>query len=228
MVSDPRIQGSNSAFVEMKELATQQLDERLQKQVQQVRIALKKGGVEYAIQVCAHLLKGHPSAYEIRCLLWEALRANLPKKPGRLDRIKSKSAGIQFQISTRSLLKKDPILLIKRCDESLLKGQVFSEVFTALSQASEVLGWIETRVMACRAAVDLAPEKCSQRLDLARVLIEVKRPQEAIEQLETALALESANGEAQTLLKNASVAETLQRGKWEDTDSNFHSKKKNT
>lgn len=212
----------------MKELAIHDLDERLQKQVQQVRDALKKGGGDYAIQICAHLLKSYPSAFEVRSLLWEALHPSVPKHPGKLDRLRSKSAGLQFQISNRSLNKGDPILLVRRCDEWLLKKQVFPEVFVALNQACGRLGWIESQVMACRAAVDLEPEKGARRIALAEVLIEIKRPQEAIEHLERALALEPANGEAQTLLKNASVAETLQRGNWEDTTTRFQSKTRDT
>lgn len=212
----------------MKELAIHELDERLQKQVQQVRDALKKGGGDYAIQICSHLLKSYPSAFEVRSLLWEALRSSLPKNPGRLDRLRNKSAGLQFQVSNRSLSKGDPMLLVRRCDELLLKKQIFPEVFLALNQACGRLDWIESQVMACRAVVDLEPEKCARRIALADVLIEIKRPQEAIEQLERALALEPANGEAQTLLKNASVAETLQRGNWEDTTTSFQSKTRDT
>ena len=69
----------------MKELANHELDERLQKRILQAREALKKGGVDYVVQVCGELLINHPSAYEVRALLCESLSA--------LGRSNSSSAG---------------------------------------------------------------------------------------------------------------------------------------
>ena len=210
----------------MKELAIHELDERLQKQVQQARNALTKGGLEFVLQVCVEILKKHPSAYEVRGMLWEALRSTLPENPSLAERLRNKSGGLQFKFSTRSLLKKDPLELIQRCDELLLKKQLYPELFLAIEKAGGVLGWIENQVLACRALIELEPDHSAHRLSLAKILLEAKRPLEAIEHLERTLAKEPTNGEAQTLLKNASVAETLQRGNWEDTTTNFHSKTK--
>ena len=112
-----------------------------------------------------------------------------------------------------------------RCDEQLRQKQVFSELFRSSDQAAEALGWSESRVVACRALSELEPDNVSPRLALAQVLMEVKRPQQSIEHLEWVLAKDPSNADAQLLLKNASVAETLQRGNWEDTDTSFHTKK---
>jgi len=210
----------------MKELVIHELDERLQKQVQQARDALTKGGVEYVLQVCFELLNKHPSAYEVRELLWEALRSTLPESSTLAGRLRNKSDGFQFRFSTRSLLKKDPLELIYRCDEMLLRKQLFPDLFLALEKAGSALGWVENQALACRVLIELEPEQCTHRLSLAKILLDAKRPLEAIEHLEWTLAKEPTNGEAQTLLKNASVAETLQRGNWEDTTTNFHSKTK--
>ena len=209
----------------MKELKTSELDERLQKQVSNAREALKKGGVDFVVQVCGELLKKHPGAFEIRELLWQALKSEL-KSVSKIPWMRNKSNGLQFKLSTRSLLKKDPVGLILRCDEQLRQKQVFSELFSSLDQAAEALGWLESRVVACSALTELDPDSVVSRLALAEVLLEVKRPQKSIEHLEWILSKEPSHAEAQTLLKNASVAETLQRGNWEDTDTSFHTKKR--
>ncbi|MCZ6674699.1 MAG: tetratricopeptide repeat protein [Verrucomicrobia bacterium] len=210
----------------MKELANHELDERLQKQILQAREALKKGGVDYVVQVCGELLKNNPSAYEVRALLCETLSALDRSNSSTVGWLKNKSSGVQFKVSTRSLLKNNPLELVHRCDEALRKKQALPEVFLALEKAGYALGWLETQVLACQAVVELEPEKSAPRLALARILVEAKRPQQAIDHLEWVLAKEPANGEAQTLLKNASVAETLQRGNWEDTETTFHTKAK--
>ena len=212
----------------MKELALNELDERLQKQVLQARAALKKGGLDYVVQVCGELLKKFPSAFEVRALLWESLHSTKSVSSSRVDWLRDKSSGVQFNLATRSLLKKDPLELVHRCDEALRKKQIFPEVFLALEKASESLDWLETQVLACQAVVDLRPDKSAPRLAMANVLLRAKRPHQAIEHVEWVLAKEPANGEAQVLLKNASVAETLQRGNWEDTDTTFHSKVKDS
>ena len=139
--------------------------------------------------------------------------------------LRDKSHRLSFKLSTRSLLKSDPVGMIRQCDEQLRQKQVFTELFVGLDQAAAALSWPESRVVACAALTDLMPGKADYRLTLARTLLDVERPQQAIEHLERVLAQEPANAEAQTLLKNASVAETLQRGNWEDTDTTFHSKK---
>ena len=208
----------------MKELSLTELDERLQKQVGLVLEALGKGGYDYAIQICGELLKRFPGAYEVRGLLWQAIHADNPGAAGG-SWLRDKSMGMSFKLSARSLLKSNPQALIRRCDEQLRGKQVFSELFLSLDKAAEALDWPESRVVACRALTELWPDKTDHRLALARVLLDVERPQKAIEQLEWVLAREPANAEAQTLLKNASVAETLQRGNWEDTDTSFHTKK---
>ena len=212
----------------MKELALDELDERLQRQVRQAREALNKGGLDYVIQVCGELLKAYPSAYEIRQLLWESLRSATGESAGQVNWLREKSSGVQFSLVTRSLLKKNPLDLVSRCDEALRKKQVFPEIFVALEKASESLEWLENKVLACRAIVELRPEKIAPRLALAEVLLKAQRPQETIDLVEWVLAREPTHAEAQELLKNASVAETLQRGNWDDTDTSFHSKIKDS
>jgi len=209
----------------MKETTIHEFDKRLQKQVVQAREALKKDGKDYVVQVCGELLKNNPGAYEVRSLLWEALRSDFTGKSSRMNWLRNQSSGIQFKLATRTLLKKHPLEVVRRCDELLRGKQVFPQVFITLNKAAASLDWQETQVLACRAVVALDSEKTAPRLILSEVLLNVKRPQEAIEQVEWVLAREPANGEAQTLLKNASVAETLQRGNWEDTDTTFHTKK---
>lgn len=209
----------------MNEVKVSDLDERLQKQFVSAREALKKGGVDYVVQVCSELLRSNPGAFEIRALLWKALSSQLDPSVG-IPWMKNKSSGLQFKLSTRSLLKKDPVALIQRCDEHLRQKQIFSELFRSLDQAAEVLEWPESRVVACAALLELETDNVELRLSLAQVFLEVGRPQKSIEHLEWVLSKEPSNGEAQTLLKNASVAETLQRGNWEDTDTSFHSKKR--
>ena len=210
----------------MKELAIQELDERLQRQLMQARDALKKGGVDYVVQVCGELLGKYPSAYEVRALLWETLLSGKSVTVPHPTWLRGKSLALQFKLNTRGLLKKAPQELVRRCDVALRKKQVFTELFVELGKAARVLGWLETQILACQGVVHLSPEKSAPRLLLAEVLVEAKRPQQAIEHLEWVLAREPANADAQTLLKNASVAETLQRGNWEDTDTSFHSKVK--
>ena len=207
----------------MKELPNSELDERLQKQAQLAREALGKGGIDYVVQVCGQLLVHQPGAYEVRSLLWQALYSEL--QPSGLSWLQDQSNSLTFKLATRSLLKNDPIELIRRCDERLRDKQVFSELFFTLDRAAEALAWNETRLVIYRALTDLRPDKIPLRLQWAQLLLDMKRPQQSIECLEWVLAKDPGNSGAQTLLKNASVAETLQRGNWEDTDSSFHSKK---
>jgi len=208
----------------MDELKISELDDRLQKQLHSAREALVRGGVDYIVQICGELLKHHPGAFEVRDLLWKALYSEIQKSSG-LSWLNNKSSGFQFKLSTRSLLKTDPLALLLKCDELLRAKQIFTELFVAMDKAAEALGWLESRVVACKALSELESEKVAPRLALAQVLIEVGRPQQAIESLEWVLSKEPSNASAQTLLKNASVAETLQRGNWEDTGTSFHSKK---
>ncbi len=210
----------------MKEVYLQDVDERLQRQFAQAGNALKQGATAYAIQVCGELLRKHPGAFEARRLLWESLEAKRKIRPNPLGLLKAKAAGMQFRFKVNALFRKNVLGVVYRCDEALLKGEIHRELFASLGRAAKRLDWPETRVFACWAKVGLDPENVPSRLALANVLLEVARPVEAIEHVEWILLKNPSHGEAQTLLKNASVAETLQRGNWEETDTSFFRKLK--
>lgn len=193
----------------------------MQKQFAQADNALKQDGTAYARQICRELLRKHPGAFEARRLLWESLEAKRKLREKPLGLLKSKVAGIPFKLKVNSLFRKNVLEVVFLCDEALLKGEVHYELFAALGRAAQQLDWPETRVFARWATVGLDPENVSSRLALAKILIEVGRPIEAIEQLEWILRKNPSHGEAQSLLKSASVAETLQRGNWEETDTSF-------
>tara|TARA_Y100000588_G_scaffold277927_1_gene294497 strand:+ start:978 stop:1289 length:312 start_codon:yes stop_codon:yes gene_type:complete len=91
-----------------------------------------------------------------------------------------------------------------------------------LQAAGIALKWTETILFSWKTLSDLEPDNIRFRLESATVLSNAERPQKAIERLEWVLAKEPANADAQTLLKNTSVTETLQRGNWENTDTTFH------
>lgn len=209
----------------MKEIANQELDERFGKQIDRLQAAFRKGGFDYALQVCAAILAQSPGAWEIRSLMLDALLALSSAGTSRMAWLRDRSAGMQFKLSVRSLLQKEPLAVVRRCDEHMRDKVCLREVFESLEQAARALEWPETRLLARRAIVEIEPENLPAKLAYADSLLEFKRPKPAIEQVEWVLAREPANGDAQTLLKNASVAETLQRGNWEDTDSTFHTKK---
>ena len=94
----------------MNELANNELDERLQKQIQQAREALKKGGIDFAVQVCGELLKKHPAAFEVRAVIWAALQKGTAQSSSRFGWLKARSSGMQFKMANQSLLKKDQLL----------------------------------------------------------------------------------------------------------------------
>ena len=154
----------------MKETTIHEFDKRLQKQVVQAREALKKDGKDYVVQVCGELLKNNPGAYEVRSLLWEALRSDFTGKSSRMNWLRNQSSGIQFKLATRTLLKKHPLEVVRRCDELLRGKQVFPQVFITLNKAAASLDWQETQVLACRAVVALDSEKTAPRLILSEVL----------------------------------------------------------
>jgi len=208
----------------MNEVPSSELDLRLQKQVALAKNALTPEGTDYVIQVCGELLKKNPAAYEVRAVLWEALLPLLGESGTATQWLANKSAALQFQLAARKLLKKDPLDCVRLCDEALTKKQFFREVFVSLQKAASSLQWIETRLLALQAIIALQVDKPKPRIELAEALLEAKRPKQAIEQLEYILSLEPTHAEAQTLLKNASVAETLQRGNWEDQGSSFRTK----
>ncbi|MCB1120608.1 MAG: tetratricopeptide repeat protein [Verrucomicrobiae bacterium] len=209
----------------MQEINIQDLDERFRKQIDRLHSAFKKGGYDFVIQVSGELLNKSPGAWEVRSILCDALLATRATNHSRMGWLRDRSNGMQFKISVRSQMQKDPLSVVRRCDEQMRNKVSLREVFECLDKAAQALEWPETRTLARRAIVQLEPDNLPAKLAYAEVLLELSRPKEAVEQVEWVLAREPSNGEAQTLLKNASVAETLQRGNWEDTNTTFHSKK---
>ena len=78
---------------------------------------------------------------------------------------------------------------------------------TLLGEAATVLGWNETAVFACEVARELEPDRPA--------LLAAGRAPDAVKAAQQVLATQPNNADAQVLLRNASVAVTIAKGKWE-------------
>jgi len=84
-----------------------------------------------------------------------------------------------------------------------------------LGQAAARLEWWETAVFAYECLVEVEPEEDNQIL-LGDALVHARRPQEAIALGDKILRANPASESAQELVRRASVAQSMEQGKWEE------------
>ncbi len=209
----------------MTEQSVATLDPRLQKTVESARVAFERGNYDYAIELARDVLGSAPGCLPVRKLL----RTAQLKRGGSGDGFFAKALGrvstAPFLVSGNAALGKDPIKALVNAQKMLDAEPNSVAGLRLLGDAANALGWHETAVFAFEALRENAPDDLANLVALGRAHLGAGRADAAVRCAEAVLARESLNGAAQALLKDASVAQTLKAGRW-DEGGDFRAKVK--
>lgn len=198
----------------MPEVAVASLDPRLQRQVETARSAFERGNYDYVLEICATILRQAPACLAVRKLRRAAqLRQHQAK--GRLARALGSVSTAPFLLSAGAQTKKDPAKVLETAEKMLASDPTNVAALRLLAQAAAALGWPETAVFGYEAIREQNPTDVENLLALGGALVAAGRATDAVKVAEVALRVQPTNAAAQTLLKNASVAQTVTQGKWE-------------
>jgi tetratricopeptide (TPR) repeat protein len=208
-----------------KEIPLSGLDPRLQKQVTAADQAIERDP-QYAIEVCSNILANNPGALDVRKILRKAQRRAVGAKSKGFAGL-MKLTNTPFVMKANSLIKTDPKAALESAEKMLGTNPQNVPAMKLIGQAAGAMGLWKTAVFAYENIRDLEPENIANLLDLGNAHVEAGEAREAVKCGEMILDSSPANGEAQALLRRASVAITMDKGKW-DEQSDFRQKLANT
>ena len=209
----------------MSEQELSSIDPRLQKQVANAKRAVEKGNPGYAVSICTDMLKRFPGLFEVRKILRTAQK-RASGSSGGMKKFLTKFTSAPFALGSAGRIKKDPLKVIESAESMLNDDPNNVAAHRILGQASEELKYPNTALFAYECIREVEPDNIDNLKAVAEQLIEVGRNKESISLCDLILSKSPADGDAQNLIRRASVAQSMEKGKWDEKDSGFRDKLK--
>ncbi len=198
----------------MAEVTVASLDPRHQKLIENARVALERGNLDYVLEVTSQVLKTQPGCLPVRKLQRVAqLRAARAKAGGFMAKF---SAGISSAPFLFGGAKKDPAKLLEAAEGLLAKDPASVPALKLLAEAAQGLALPETVAFALDAIRELEPDNRANLLALGEAWLAANKPAEALKIADEILKTKPTDAEAQNLMRKASVAQTVAKVGWEN------------
>lgn len=205
----------------MPEIPVAQLDPRHQKLIENARIALDRGNLEYVLEVTAQVLKMQPGCLPVRKLQRVAQMRGLKGRPGGfMGKAISGLSAAPFMFGSA---KKDPAKLLESAEGLLARDPTNIPALKMLAEAAQALGLPETVAFALDAVRELEPTNKANLLALGEAWLAAGKPTEALRTADEILRDKPTDADAQNLMRKASVAQTVDKHKW-DSQAGFRDK----
>lgn len=208
----------------MDETQLKDLDHRLQKQIENARKAIDKNP-SYAVDILSNISSRNPACLEVRKLLRQAQKRASKSKSKGLGRFISKVTKMPFSIGNDSKIKKDPEKAMETAEQTLRTDPDNVAAHKMLGMAAEALELFTTAAFAYDSIRQVEPKNMDNIKALMSVYITLGKSEEAIRIGEAAYRANPADDEVQSLIKKASVEQTMEKGRWEE-DKSFRDKLK--
>jgi tetratricopeptide (TPR) repeat protein len=204
----------------MPEIAVTSLDPRHQKLIDNARIALERGQLDYTLDACTQVLKTAPGCLPVRRLQRAAQLRDFKSK----NKFMAKAIG---GFSTAPFMfgggKKEPAKVLETAEGMLAKDPTSVPALKLLAEAAGGLGLLETVAFALDAVREIEPDNRANLLALGEAWITAGKPAEALKAADAILKTKPADADAQNLMRKASIAQTVTKGNW-DGQGNFRDK----
>ncbi|MDR1497236.1 MAG: tetratricopeptide repeat protein [Puniceicoccales bacterium] len=195
----------------MPKVTLSSLDPRLQKQVASAEKSLLTNPL-YTVEVLRSIVQNNPECLEVRRLLRKAQkRVYGPVKKG----FGSLFSSFPAVLGASKLVATAPLEAIKVAEKLLDKKPTDSAANKLLASAAEKLAWFDTAAFAYEEASAAEPKNLSLLVAWGTVLIKAEDFDAALNVADEGLKRFPGNGDLQEVARRASVAKTLQKGKWE-------------
>lgn len=205
----------------MQEVTLTSLDIRLQKQVETAQVALQRNNFDYVIEVTAQVLKHAPGCLPVRRLQRVALLRRMESK----NKLITKALGSVTMAGFMFASKKDPAKAFENAEKMLVADPTNVAALKSLAESAGSLGMMETAAFAWECIRDAQPKDHDTLVHLAEAYMAAKMTKEAVRVADELLKIRPQDGEALALMRKASVAQTMDKGKWE-SQSSFRTKLK--
>ena len=203
----------------MAEIALTSLKPQFQKQVDIARLAVERENYEYAIKICLSVLERHPECLSVRKLL----RAAQKKRFATKNRLMAKAIGglssAPFMITASTQVKKSPAKAMNAAEKMLSRDPTNLSALKLLADAAKSHGLAATRVFALEGIREVQPDNIKTLLEIGEAYVAASQPDAALRAAERILELKPGHEAGQAMIKSASVAQSMQKGKWDEGGS---------
>lgn len=199
----------------MPEIPVSSLDPRIQKQIENSQIALQRGNLDYVLDVTSQVLKVAPGCLPVRRLQRVAQLRHLGSK----NKLFAKAFGSVTQAGFLFGGKKDPSKSLENAEKMLASDPTSVPALKLLAEAAQGLDMPETVAFAWEAIHELHPTDREALLNYGEACLVAKRPKEALRAADELLKLKPQDGDALALMRKAAIAQTTEKGNWEDKGS---------
>lgn len=207
----------------MKEVTLDSLDPRLQKQVLNANKAISKNPV-YAIDILSNIIQRHPGCLEVRRDLRKAQQRATQGKSGGLSGLMSKVSGLGKSLRAPKV-EKDPQQALDAAEAMLRSDPANIAGHQLLGEAAKALELNETAAFAYEEIYRIEPTNTGNVKALMEAYILIGKNEAAIRIGEVAYRANPNDDGIQSLVKKASVQQTVDKGRW-DEDESFRDKLK--
>lgn len=195
----------------MPEVSVASLDPRQQKLIENARIALERGNLDYVLEITSQVLKAAPGCLPVRKLQRVAqLRGK--GKGGFMSRTLSGLSTAPFMFGGG---KKDPAKQLETAEGFLAKDPSSVPALKMLAEAAHGLGLPETVAFALDAVRELEPDNRANLLALGEAWLAAGKPADALKIADEILKTRPVDSDAQNLMRKASVAQTVVKNRWD-------------
>lgn len=198
----------------MPEIPVSSLDVRAQKLVENAQIALQRRNFDYVLEVTGQVLKAAPGCLPVRRLQRVAqMRAAQSK-----NKLFSKALG---SVTQAGFLfgKKAPAEQLENAERMLAADPTSTAGLRLLAEAAVGMGLPETAAFAWECLRDLQPTDRETLLGLAEAYLAAGKARQALATADALLKLRPQDGDGLELMRRASVAQTMEKGRWEEQGS---------
>jgi tetratricopeptide (TPR) repeat protein len=200
----------------MPEVPVASLDPRHQKLIENARVALERGNLEYVLEVTSQVLKVQPGCLPVRKLQRIAqLRQHRGKSSGFMGKAFSGFSNAPFMFGG----KKEPAKQLEAAEGLLTKDPNNVGALKMLAEAASALGLPETVAFAYEAVREIDPGNRANLLALGEALLAAGKPVEALKVADDLLKDKPTDAEAQNLMRKSSVAQTVVKHSWDQKTS---------
>ncbi len=182
--------------------------------VENARTALDQGNFEYVLTVCAPLLEAQPTDLALRRVVRVAQLRKHRTRNAFFARARSGFVLAPFAWGGGN---RNPAERFARLEKLLTGDPANGTALKLQAQAAMELGWDETAIFLHEAVREIAPTDRGNLLALGDAWLKLGRPDEALRAAEMILRDHPVDGDAQQLLRKASIAQAVTKGNWEGT-----------
>lgn len=199
----------------IQEISIAQLDPRQVKQLQAADAAANSN-ISYSLEIYSSILKQSQGCLELRKKLRALQFKNIQASGKGINGLLGKVTSVPFMFGAKA--EKDPEGSLVKAETLIDKNPANVLGHEMIAEAANLLGMKETVVFAYETIRKIHPKNLKFLKDLGNAYLVAGKTEKAIETGNEILKLSPTDGDAVDLMKRASVAVAMNKGKWEESE----------